>query len=473
MKLSELKAYFGDRKFYKDMFAIALPIALQSLITIGVNLIDNIMLGSLGEIALSASTLAVQFITFYHICCMGLGMGASVLVSRFWGMKDINSLKKVVTLMLRFTIVIGVVFTLATALVPKGIMGLYSEEMPVISEGMRYLKWSIPCFLMMGLTTTTTIVLRSVGQTRIPLLASCAAFCINIFSNWVFIFGNLNAPKMGIEGAALGTLISRIFEAAFIFGYFILKDHKIGYRFKNLAMKCGDLLRDYLTISIPVLISDILLGLGTNVVAMVMGRIGSVFVAANSITTVTQHLSTALISGISQAGCIVTGHNIGRGEYEKARKQGWTFLFFGLFIGLLAGIFIILIANFIISFYQITEETRLIAYELMKAVGIIVIFQSANSIITKGVLRGGGDTKCLMIADNIFLWAASIPLGYFAGLYFKLPAFWIYFSLKIDQILKTMWCVYRLKSGKWVKKIGSNQVNKIENQAAMCLEVES
>lgn len=470
MKLSDYKTYFGDRKFYQDMFAIALPIALQSLITIGVNLVDNIMVGSLGEIALSASTLAVQFISFYHICCMGLGMGASVLVSRFWGMRDIASLKKVVTLMLRFTIVIGSVFTLVTALVPKGIMGLYSEEMPVINEGMRYLKWSIPCFLMMGLTTTTTIVLRSAGQTRIPLLVSCAAFVINIFSNWVFIFGNLSAPKMGIEGAAFATLISRIFEAAFIFGYFILKDHKIGYRLKDLTMKCRDLLRDYLTISIPVLISDMLLGLGNNVVAMVMGRIGSVFVAANSITAVTQQLSTALISGIAQAGCIVTGHNIGRGEYEKAKKQGWTFLFFGLLIGLFAGFFIILIANFIISFYQITEETRLIAHELMKAVGIIVIFQSANSIITKGVLRGGGDTKCLMIADNIFLWAASIPLGYLAGLYFHLPAYWIYFSLKIDQILKTMWCVYRLKSGKWVKRIGSNQENKIENQAALCLE---
>ena len=186
MKLSDYKTYFGDRKFYKDMFAIALPIALQSLITIGVNLIDNIMLGSLGEIALSASTLAVQFITFYHICCMGLGMGASVLVSRFWGMKDIISLKKVVTLMLRFTIVIGLVFTLAAALIPKGIMGLYSEEMPVINEGMRYLKWSVPCFLMMGLTTTTTIVLRSVDQTRIPIGVLCGILLI--FLRTVFIW---------------------------------------------------------------------------------------------------------------------------------------------------------------------------------------------------------------------------------------------------------------------------------------------
>ncbi len=455
MNQIKLKAYLGDRKFYHDMMVIALPIALQSLITIGVNLVDNIMLGSLGEIPMSASTLAVQFISFYGICCMGLGMGASVMVSRFWGMQDMKSLKKIVTLMLRFTVAIGLAFTLVTALAPRGIMSLYSKENPVIEQGIRYLRWSVPCFLMMGLTTTVTIVLRSVGQTKIPLMASCFAFGINIFANWVFIFGNLNAPRMEIAGAALGTLISRIFEVSFIVGYFIFIDRRIGYRIKHLTMKCNDLLRDYLTISIPVLISDALLGLGNNVVAMVMGRIGSVFVAANSITAVTQQLSTAMISGISQAGCIVTGHNIGRGEYEKAKKQGWTFLFFGLMVGLFAGLFIMLIGDLIISFYHITEETRQVAHQLMNAVGFIVIFQSANSIITKGVLRGGGDTKCLMIADNIFLWIASIPLGYLAGLYFHLPVYWIYFALKIDQLLKTIWCIIRLKSGKWVKKIGS------------------
>ncbi len=455
MNQIKLKAYLGDKKFYRDMLVIALPIALQSLITIGVNLVDNIMLGSLGEIPMSASTLAVQFISFYGICCMGLGMGASVMVSRFWGMQDLKSLKKIVTLMLRFTVAIGLAFTLVTALAPRGIMSLYSKEAPVIEQGIRYLRLSVPCFLMMGLTTTVTIVLRSVGQTKIPLMASCFAFGINIFANWIFIFGNLNAPRMEIAGAALGTLISRIFEVSFIVGYFIFIDHKIGYRIKHLTIKCNDLLRDYLTISIPVLISDALLGLGNNVVAMVMGRIGSVFVAANSITAVTQQLSTAMISGISQAGCIVTGHNIGRGEYEKAKKQGWTFLLFGLMVGLFAGLFIMLIGDLIISFYDIKDETRQVAQQLMNAVGFIVIFQSANSIITKGVLRGGGDTKCLMIADNIFLWIASIPLGYLAGLYFHLPVYWIYFSLKIDQLLKTIWCIIRLKSGKWVKKIGS------------------
>lgn len=448
-----IKTYLGDKDFYKVTAVIALPIALQSLITIGVNLIDNIMLGALGEIPLSASALAVQYIGFYNICCMGLGMGASVLVSRFWGMKDIGALKKAVTLMLRFTFVIGMLFTLAAAFFPSEIMSMYTPEEFVIHEGVRYLKWSIPCFLLMGFSTTCTIVLRSIGQTRIPLVGSCIAFFINIFANWVFIFGNLGAPCMEIEGAALGTLISRVFEFSFNCGYFILIDKRVKYRVKDLMMKCGDMLKDYLTISIPVLVSDVLLGLGTNVVAMVMGRIGHVFVAANSITTVTQQLSTALIQGLAQAGCIVTGHSLGAGDYEKAKRQGWTFLLLGFLIGIVAGFIIIGIGDFIISCYNITEETKQVAGQLMKAIGFIVIFQSANSIITKGVLRGGGDTKCLMIADNIFLWVVSIPLGWLAGLYLHLPVFWIYFCLKIDQFLKAFWCIFRLKSGKWIKKI--------------------
>ena len=448
-----IKQYFGTKAFYKQTFIIALPIALQSLITIGVNLIDNIMLGSLGEGPMAASALAIQYVGFYNICCMGLGMGASVLVSRFWGNKDLESLKKSVTLMLRFTILIGSVFALLAAAIPHGIMSMYSNEEPVIREGMRYLKWSVPCFLLMGLSTTCTIVLRSTGQTIIPLIGSVFAFFINIFANWVFIFGKCGMPRMEIEGAAIGTLISRCFEFCFNCGYFLLVDKKVGYRIRDLFRKCSDMMHDYITISLPVLISDAILGLGTNVVAMVMGRIGSDFVAANSSTMVTQQLSTALIQGIAQAGCIVTGHNLGAGDRERAQREGWTFLILGLLIGCFAGVFIICIGDFIISFYNILPSTAELASQLMKAIGVIVIFQSANSIITKGVLRGGGDTKCLMVADNIFLWVISIPLGYVVGLVLEAPVFWIYFCLKIDQFLKTFWCIYRLKSGKWIKRL--------------------
>lgn len=449
----KVRPYLGDKAFYRTVAAIAIPISMQSLITIGVNMMDTIMLGTLGETALSASSLANQFINIFHICCMGMGMGASVLTSRFWGMQDKHSLRKAVTIMLRLCLVIGSLFTIATIITPEGLMRIYTNEEHIIQSGAGYFRWSIPCYLLLGFSLTCTIVLRSVGQVKLPLITSIIAFFVNIFFNYIFIFGKLGAPRMGVEGAALGTLISRVFEFSFICGYFLFLDQKIGYRVKHLFMKCGDMIGDYLKISIPVLVSDALLALGNSAVAMVMGHIGASFVSANAITTVTQQLSTVFIQGISNASSIITGHTLGEGDAEKAQRQGVTFLGLGVGIGILAGGLIMLISGPVISCYNINAETRGIAEQLMMAVGVIVIFQSANSILTKGVLRGGGDTKFLMLADILFLWVASIPLGALAGLYWHLPAFWIYVFLKIDQFIKAVWCVFRLGSKKWIKRI--------------------
>lgn len=411
------------------------------------------MLGQMGETAISASSLANQFINIFQICCMGMGMGASVLTSRFWGSQDKESLKKATTIMYRLCIAIGLAFTLATIIAPGAIMGIYTKDADIIREGVRYFQWSVPTYLLMGLSLTTTIVMRSVGQVKLPLVSSIIAFFINIFFNYIFIFGEMGAPKMGVAGAALGTLISRSFEFIFICGYFLIYDKKIGYKIRNLFMNCKDLTGDYIRISIPVLVSDTIMALGNNAVAMVMGHIGASFVSANAITMVTVQLSTVFIQGLSNASAIITGHTLGEGEPEKAEKQGFTFLGLGLAIGILAGGLIMAISDPIISCYKINNETKGIAEELMLAVGFIVIFQSMNSILTKGVLRGGGDTKFLMLADVLFLWIASVPLGYLAGLVWHLPAFWIYTFLKIDQIIKAIWCIFRLKSRKWIKKI--------------------
>ena len=449
----KIRPYLGDREFYKTVAVIAIPISLQSLITIGVNMMDTIMLGSMGEVALSASSLANQFINIFHICCMGIGMGASVLTSRFWGMQDKDSLRKTITIMYRLCFVFGLLFTAATIIAPDALMRIYTSDEEVIRAGVSYFRWSVPCYWLLGFSLTTTIVLRSVGQVKLPLLCSVIAFFINIFFNWVFIFGKLGAPRMEVAGAAVGTLISRTFEFLFICGYFLFFDKKVSYRVKMILMKCGDLLKDYRRISIPVLVSDGLLAFGNSAVAMVMGRIGKEFVSANAITMVVQQLSTVFIQGISNASSIITGHTLGAGDTERAQRQGVTFLGLGTVIGVLAGGLIMILSWPVINCYNVTGETKAIAEQLMLAVGVIVIFQSMNSILTKGVLRGGGDTKFLMLADILFLWIASIPLGYLAGLVWHLPAFWIYTFLKIDQFIKAVWCVFRLGSKKWIKKI--------------------
>lgn len=447
--------YLGDRELYRRMLKIAIPISLQSLVTVGINLMDTIMLSSMGDAQLSASTLAGQFINIFMICCMGIGMGASVLTARFWGMDDIKSLKKSVTIMLRFCIVFSAVFTVATILSPRMIMLIYTSEESIITHGITYLKWMIPTYICMGLSLTCTIILRSVGQVKIPLVSTIIAFFVNVFFNWVFIFGKLGAPRMEIGGAALGTLIARVFELCFICGYFFFADKRIGYRIKDFTMKCRDMVGEYMRVSLPVLISDGLLALGNNAVAMVMGRIGEAFVAANSVTVVVQQLSSVLTQGISNASGIITGHTMGQGDYKKAQRQGYTFLILGGIIGVFAAGVIFLLRTPIINYYDVSPQAKEIAYHLMDAIMLIVIFQSMSSILTKGVLRAGGDTRFLMIGDILFLWVASVPLGYLAGLVLHMPAFWIYTFLKIDQIIKCVWCYFRLRSGKWLKKIKS------------------
>ena len=442
-----------DIGFYKKLITIAFPVAMQSVIMVGVNLIDTIMLGKLGETALSASSLANQFIVLFIFMCMGISMGASVLTGRFWGARDMVSLKKVVTIAYRIGLGIALFFTVINFAFARQIMGLYSDEAPVVEAGTVYLRWSTATFLLMAMNTVSTNVIRSVGVNHISFIASLCSFFVNIGANYVLIFGKFGFPEMGVAGAALGTVIARIVEASIMCIYVFRIDRKLCYRIQDLFSKCADMVQEFLRISIPVMLSDSLLGIGESVLAVIMGHIGSQFVAANAITGVVQRLSTIFISGMAHAGCIITTQTLGTKDVEAAKRQGTTMLLIGTVIGILAAGVITVLKTPVINSYNITDDTKQIAHQLMNAISFIVVFRSANTILAKGVLRGGGDTKFLVYADTSLMWLIAIPLGAAAGLWLKLPSFWIYTCLYSDQILKAVWCVYRLRSGKWIKKI--------------------
>lgn len=443
-----------DKTFYKRLLTIAIPVILQSVITNGVNMVDNIMLGQFTEAALSGSTQANQFIMLFSFTIMGVSMGAAVLSSRYWGANDFTSLKKATTIALRFGLALGLGFTLVDIFLPQQIMGLYfrPEAVAEIEAGVEYLRWSTATFLLMALSFVLTNIMRSMNLSNVPLIASILAFGVNVGANYVFIFGKLGFPKMGVAGAALGTVLARVIETGVIVSCF-LKNKKLRYRLRDLFMPCGDLVMDFLRISVPVMLSDCLLGLGDNVLAIIMGQIGSGFVSANSITTILQRVSTIFISGLSFSGCFLTGQMLGEGRTEDARRQGYTYLVLGAVVGGCAALIIQLVSGPVISVYNITDETKAIARELMNALSIIVIFRSTNSILTKGVLRGGGDTQFLLMADMSTMWLIAVPLGALSGLVLHLPTFYTYIFLHADQIIKAIWCVFRLRSGKWIKKI--------------------
>lgn len=448
-----MQIWVREKSFYRQVLRLVLPVAAQSMITMGINLMDTIMLGKFGEMQLSASSLANQFINLFQILCMGIGCGAAVLTAQCWGKKDLPALKKVVTLMLRLCLLAACAFTAAVCLFPRQIMGIYTSQEAVIAYGEKYFSIMRYTFFVQGLSLTMTQVLRSVRNVRIPMISSVCSFFINIFFNWVFIFGNLGAPRMEIAGAALGTLIARVFECAIIFGYAVLADRQIGYRLRELFRPCGEMLSPFLRYSGPVVISDMLLGLGNNALSVVMGHISAEFVAASAMTNVTVQLSTVFVFAVASASASITGNTVGAGQKEKAYQQGVTFLGISTVLGVFACLLILATSPLVINMYEVADHTKEIAYSLMAAIGIIVLFRCPNTVMTKGVLRGGGDTKFLMAADILFLWVFSIPLGAMAGLVWHLPPFWIYFCLMSDNILKCIWCVWRLLGKKWVREI--------------------
>lgn len=451
-----MQLFVRDREFYRTAFFFALPIVAQQVVNISVNLLDTVMLGSLGELAISGSSLANQYYFIFNVLCLGMGGGAAVMTGQYWGAGDTPSIRKTIALMLRICAILAVAFTVITVLFPSQIMSFYAHDPAIVASGAKYLRILAFAFLLHGLSLTTTIVLRTIGVVHLGFLASCISLVVNVFLNWVLIFGNLGAPRLEIAGAAIATVSARLAEFCLILGYLLFFDERVRFRVRNFVAKTDPyIVKEFIQMAVPVIISDGLLTLGNNALAMIMGRMGAEMVAANAITTVTVQLSTVFIMGLSNASGVLTSNAVGRGEYEKAQAEGITFLSLSVIIGALGGVLITLLKPHIVNFYNITAETKAIANQLMSVIAFLVVFQAVQSVMTKGVLRGGGDTRFLLVADVLFLWVCSVPLGYLAGLVWQLPPYIVYFCLRIDFVIKSIWCIFRLKSGKWIRRVSS------------------
>ena len=447
------KLFVRNKRFYWLLISLALPVVFQNMITIGVNIVDTMMLGSYGEIQLSASSLANDFINLFQFLCMGVGSGAAVLTSQYYGRQDFSNVKKTVTLMLRFITLIAVFCMLLAAVCPAAIMRIYIQDPQVVAMGVLYLRISVPTFILHGITQTLTLTLRSIRDVKVPLAASIVSFFTNIFFNWVFIFGHFGAPEMQIAGAALGTVLARIVEFAIIAGYFFFRERHIQYRIRDLFCSVRDLIPVYFRYSVPVIFSDFLLGTGNSMVSVVIGHISTSFVAANSIVTMIQRLSSVMTQGVGQASAVLTGNRVGNGEVDKAVEEGRTMIVLSFLLGLVTGGIILLIGPAIINAYSIPAQTRDIAMQLLAAISLMVVFQSLQSVLTKGILRGGGDTRYCMIVDAGFLWLVSIPFGWIGGVMIGTSAFITYILLKLDWIIKVVLCLRRFHSRVWIKKV--------------------
>lgn len=448
---------FRNRSFYKKTLMLMAPILLQQLVSVGVNFVDNLMIGGFGEASIAAASFSNQFYTLFNFIFQGLGSGAVVLSAQFWGRKEIEPLRKVTAIAMRLALALCAVFTLAAVAAPGFILRIFTNEDAVIAAGIPYLRLIGVTFLLSGLSSAATYLLRSVGMVRIPLIGSAGAFFLNIFFNWVFIFGKLGAPALGLVGAAVGTVIARVFEFCFIFGYFVMKDDRVGFRIRHFFQPAGDLLRPYFKFGLPVLISDTLLGVSLSITSVIMGHMGAEASAATAIVSSLVNILDILYATMAFASAIVVGNTIGEGDIARAKREGNTYMVLSVVMGAILILPMWLLSGPYLSVYNIAEETLRMAKWMLLYNYITLPIQANAYATSKGVLRGGGDTRFLLVADSILVWVFSIPVSAVLGLVFHISPIWVYVIIRVQFPLKGIVCFVRYCTGKWIKEIKAKQ----------------
>ena len=447
--LFELKS----RPFFRKTLLLMLPVILQQLITIGINFLDNLMIGSFGETAIAAASFGNQVYAFFQFICMGLGSGAVVMSSQFWGRRELDPMRVTAAMALRVTAAICAVFTVFTVLWPTAALRLFTNDAAVLAAGTPYMRLIGVTFLLAGLSSTATYLMRSVGRVNVPLIGSAIAFFLNLFFNWVFIFGKLGAPRLELVGAAVGTVIARAFEFLFVFGYFLLREDRFSFRVRHFALPGGALRREYARYSLPVLFSDTLLGLSLALTSVIYGHISAEISAAVSIANSVVQLITVVNVGMAGASAIVVGNTIGEGDLSRAKREGNTYILLSFLFGLVMILPLALLERPYTGLYAIGAETADIVHVIMLCNYFMLPLQTVAYVISKGILRGGGDTRFLLLADSSCVWFLSLPLGALAAFVWHLSPFWVYLFLRIEYPLKGIVCFIRYCTGKWIRQI--------------------
>lgn len=442
------------RQFYKMVFALVLPIALQNLINVGVTAADVIMLGMVGETALSAGSLANQVSFILNLLMFGMSSGAAVLTAQYWGKKDTATIEKVLGISMRLAIVAGLVFMAAALLIPRQLMLIFTQEGEIIAAGIPYLRIVAFSYLLMAVNMTYLNLMRSVERVLIGMITYAVSLGVNVVLNAIFIFGLFGCPAMGTAGAALGTTLARVTEFIIILIYNKKFNDILNIRLNLLAVKDRQLTRDFIRYASPVIMNELAWGCGMAMLSAMMGHLGSAAVAAHSVTQTSRQLAMVVSMGLAGAAAIVLGKTIGEGNEKLARIQAGRFVKMAAILGVAGSLFILAIVRpAVLHFMVMTPQaSRYLGY-MMFILAYFCFFQSLGTIFIVGIFRAGGDTRVGLALDLTGLWGCAVFLGSIAAFLLKWPVPAVYVVISFDEIVKLPFSVKRYLSGKWLKNI--------------------
>ena len=442
-----------DRRFYKDVFRLVMPMAVQNLINVGVTSTDVIMLGRVGETALSGVSLANQVYFILSLLFFGLTSGACVLTAQYWGKKDTRTIEKVMGMSFRISIAAGIVFAVGAIFFPQYLMLIFTSDPAIIAEGVSYLKIVGFSYILSAFTNVYLNIIRSIERVVIATVVYGVSLCANIILNSIFIFGLLGCPAMGSAGAALGTLLSRAIEVIIVVYYAQKKNDVVKIHIRDFFVRDKALGRDFFTYAFPVLLNEFAWGAGMAAISAIVGHLGSAAVAAHSVTQVCRQLSMVIGFGISSATAIMIGKAIGEKKEELAREYGQRFVKLSIICGIGGAVVILAISPLLPLFLKLTPLAKSYLSAMMVIMSYYVIGQSFNSTIVVGVLRAGGDTRFGLFLDVGVMWLCSIAGAAVGAFVIGIPMPWVYILLCSDEVIKIPFSLWRYKSYRWLRNV--------------------
>lgn len=465
--MNRLRIIWNDKSFLRKTFAITIPIVLQNLLNNLVNLIDTLMIGQLGETSIAAVGLANKLFFVFALLMFGVSSGSSVLSAQYYGKREFMNIKRV----LRVSILIGVggslLFAIPGFFAPEFVMSIFTPLEGTISEGAKYLLIIVFSYPLTAVTMTYISVLRSMNFVKLPVIITFVSILVNVFFNYVLIYGNMGFPTMGVTGAALATLIARIVECGVLLA--LVYSHKAGdgklgdfihlkydrNKENGTAFIHKAFLIKFFSTAAPVIANEFMWGLGVTMYSLVYGRMGDAATAAITITNTVEQVSLVFLFGICNAAAVLLGNELGSDRLDKAEEHAKNYIAMIFILSIVGTVVVLLIRNPVASLFDVSDEVLGYVRLCITVFALYLPVRMLNTLFIVAILRSGGDTKATLFLDTTSVWLIGIPLAVLGGLILKYPIHIVYAMILIEEIYKSILSYIRYKKKIWLRNIVS------------------
>ena len=446
-----------NKEFYKQLKNLAVPIALQTFMTAAISAGDSAMLGFVNQDSLAAVSLATRISFVLHLFTGSFAGGAGVICAQYWGKKDEKTIQKVFCLIVRYMVGVSGIFAFASFFCPEFLMRIFTSDAEMIRIGASYLKIAAPSFVFAGLSQCYLVLMQSMGRAKKSATISSSIVILDLILNAIFIFGLLGMPRMGADGAALTTVLSKGLELIIVVVDSFQKGN-LRPSFKHVLSVSPEIEKEFWKYSFHILLDGMIWGIGITMYSVIIGHLGSDATAANSVASIVKDLLTCLCRGMSTGGGILIGNILGSGDLKLAKAYGDKLARLSIVCGVISGALVLLVAPPIFAFMQLTETARSYLSNMLLILAVYMFGKSVCVIVVTGIFNAGGDTKFDAYSVGVTMWGIIIPLAALSAFVWKLPVLVVYFIISMDEVIKLPWVYHHYKRYIWVKDITRNDL---------------